>query len=199
MNLTDDKNWQPLSLDEVNNLLESITIPWWLAGGNALDLFIGKQTREHLDLDILILRKDQFIMKEYLTEWLFYKTNQPGLLPWNNSEFLDIGINSVWCKRNEKSPWNMEIIFMDSDDQEWFYRRNPKIRGPLENIGLIKNNISIISPEIQLLFKSKYHSKAKNSFDFQNTLSYLSSEQKEWLKKSLEIEYKKEHPWIEQL
>src|SRR2546427_535915 len=33
--------------------------PWFVAGGWALDLFLGRETREHEDIEIAILRRDQ--------------------------------------------------------------------------------------------------------------------------------------------
>jgi hypothetical protein len=153
-----------------------------------------------LDIDVLILRKDQFIIKEFLTEWLLYKTNQPGLLFWDKKEFLEIGVNSVWGKKNEQAPWLMEIIFMDSEDDEWFYRREPKIRKPINQIGNItKDNIPYLIPEIQILLKAKRYSISRNEQDFQNVLPLLSEQQKQWLIKSLSIEFPNGHKWIESI
>ena len=195
-----DKNWQALRPVEVKKLLEHLTIPWWIAGGWAIDIFIGKQTREHLDIDVLILRKDQFIIKEFLSEWLLYKTNQPGLALWNKKEFLEIGANSIWCKKNEHSPWLMEIMLMDSEDNEWFYRREPKIRGPLNQLGYkSKDNISYLAPEVQILFKAKRYSIVKNEQDFQNVIPLLSEQQKKWLINSLNIEFPNGHKWIDNI
>jgi hypothetical protein len=200
MTSINDKNWQALHPKEVKQLLNDLTIPWWIAGGWAIDLFIGKQTREHLDIDVLILRKDQFIIKEFLSEWLLYKTNQPGLLLWDKREFLEIGVNSIWCKKDEQSPWLMEIILMDSEVNEWFYRREPKIRKPVNQIGnKTKDNIPYLIPEIQILFKAKRHSIAKNKQDFQNVLPLLSEQQKQWLIKSLSIEFPDGHKWIDDI
>ena len=44
--------WQPWSVHEVALLFSSVTVPWWIAGGWALDLFLGIQTREHEDIDV---------------------------------------------------------------------------------------------------------------------------------------------------
>ncbi len=200
MKTINDKNWQALHPVEVKKLLDNLPIPWWIAGGWGIDLFIGKQTRSHLDIDVLILRKDQFIIKEFLSEWLLYKTNQPGLLLWDQEEFLEIGVNSVWCKKNEQSPWLMEIIFMDSADNEWFYRRESKIRGTINQLGnMSKDNIPFLIPEIQILFKAKRYFIAKNEQDFQNVLPLLSELQKQWLIKSLSIEFPNGHKWIDDI
>jgi hypothetical protein len=43
--------------------------PWWVAGGWALDLFLGRKTRPHADLEISILAADQGALFEHLRGW----------------------------------------------------------------------------------------------------------------------------------
>ena len=43
--------------------------PWWVAGGWAIDLTLGHQTRKHEDLDVLVLRRDQAWVREELLGW----------------------------------------------------------------------------------------------------------------------------------
>jgi hypothetical protein len=74
-------------------LLSDLTIPWWIAGGYAIELFSGKEIRDHNDIDIAILRKDQHVFQEYLSDWDLHKTNQPGLKPWPEGEYLEQGVN----------------------------------------------------------------------------------------------------------
>jgi len=52
MNLDPD-NWDPLPVDELAGIFHQIPIPWWIAGGVALDLFVGRTTRPHDDIDVL--------------------------------------------------------------------------------------------------------------------------------------------------
>ena len=40
------QSWQP---HEVAQLFSALAIPWWIAGGWAVDLFLGEQTRDHED------------------------------------------------------------------------------------------------------------------------------------------------------
>lgn len=51
--------WAPLSPAEVSDLLRDLSVPWWVAGGWAIDLIVGKQTRPHADIDVQFLRADQ--------------------------------------------------------------------------------------------------------------------------------------------
>ncbi|MBP9771705.1 MAG: nucleotidyltransferase family protein [Candidatus Pacebacteria bacterium] len=46
--------------------LEEININIWIDGGWAVDALVGKQTREHQDLDIAVEDKDLSQLKEYL-------------------------------------------------------------------------------------------------------------------------------------
>ena len=51
---TPTHHWQPLSVQETVDLLYSLPVPWWIAGGWAIDLYLGRQTRPHEDIDVLI-------------------------------------------------------------------------------------------------------------------------------------------------
>ena len=59
--------WDPLSIKEVQSLLEGAGFAWWIAGGWAIDLFIGYQTRDHCDIDVLIRRDDQLALQNLLS------------------------------------------------------------------------------------------------------------------------------------
>ncbi len=195
--IIEENNWEPLQPEEVSELFKSLDINWWIAGGWAIDIFLGKKSREHLDIDVLILRKDQIIIHKHLNEWELYKTNQPGLKPWEKGEYLEIGVNSVWCKETSDSPWVLEIMFLDTIKDEWFFRCNPKIRLTLMEIGLqTKSGISFLKPEIQLLYKANKNPSAKDMQDFLNVVSLLENESLIWLKNALLQQYKENHSWI---
>ena len=58
------KTWRP---DEVMERLAGIGAPWCVAGGSALDLWHGKGTRPHDDLEIAILRPDFAVFRAQLS------------------------------------------------------------------------------------------------------------------------------------
>jgi aminoglycoside-2''-adenylyltransferase len=61
--------WQPWNLDKAATFFAALHVPWWIAGGWAIDLFLGRQTREHEDLDVLMLRRDQQAVRTLLGTW----------------------------------------------------------------------------------------------------------------------------------
>ena len=61
--------WQPWQPAEVVRLFSTLTVPWWIAGGWAIDLFLGEQTRHHDDIDVLILRRDQREVRTIFRGW----------------------------------------------------------------------------------------------------------------------------------
>ncbi|MHA1366173.1 MAG: nucleotidyltransferase domain-containing protein [Candidatus Heimdallarchaeota archaeon] len=201
----DDKNWDPLLPEDVLELLilellSGIDIPWWIAGGWVIDLFLGLKTRDHYDIDVQILRKDQLILQSFLSDWDLYKTNQPGLKPWIKDEFLQIGVNSIWCRKQPTSPWKMEVLLLDTEGDKWFYRRKPSIRGFISEISLkTKTGIPYLSPEIQLLFKAQKIPTQKDEQDFLNILPYLERDKLLWLKEKILVQFGINHDWLKEI
>ena len=49
-----DPRWDPWRPADVTRRLAGVTVPWYVAGGWAIDLFLGRTTREHADLEIAV-------------------------------------------------------------------------------------------------------------------------------------------------
>ncbi|MEA3438646.1 MAG: amino acid transporter [Chloroflexota bacterium] len=191
------QDWDPISTEEAKIIFGAMAIPWWIAGGVALDLYIGQATRVHGDLDVLILREDQLVFQQFMSDWDLHKTSQPGLKPWPVGEYLEIGVNQVWCRKTPESKWCLEVMFMDTIEDEWVYRRANGIKGSVTDMGwMTSDEIPCLLPEIQLLYKARLKPAVKDSIDFETILPYLSETQKHWLQSALKIQYPNGHPWI---
>jgi hypothetical protein len=193
-------NWDPLTPEQVSERFCNLRIPWWIAGGWAIDLHVGKPTREHRDTDVLVLREDQFKVQRHLEDWDLYKTNQPGLKPWPAGEFLPPGVNDVWCRKTPHTPWTLQIMMMETDGNSWVFRRDNRISGPLENLGRKDaSGLPYVAPEVQLLYKSKEPKLAQNRADFATALPALTGNEKKWLSQQLQLLYTEGHPWLNAL
>jgi len=49
----------PLEPEEIQRLLSAAPFRWWITGGWALGLFIGRKSRPHLDTDVAVAPNDQ--------------------------------------------------------------------------------------------------------------------------------------------
>jgi hypothetical protein len=61
--------WEAAPLDEVVALMRRLAAPWWVAGGYAIELAVGHRYREHADVDIALLRRDQLAVRRLLDGW----------------------------------------------------------------------------------------------------------------------------------
>lgn len=194
--MIDLDNWGLTSVEDVAEWFDGVAAPWWIAGGWALDLFLGTTSRAHKDVDIQILRTDQLEFQRHFRDWELFKANQPGLAPWPEGEFLDPPVYSVWARRESDSPWAFDIKLMEIEQDCWVYRRLPSIRGKIDQLGLrTGSGIPYIAPEIQLLYKSAGNSD-KDRADLEITLPRLHPDQITWLLDCLRLQYQDGHEWI---
>ncbi|TKJ93928.1 hypothetical protein PaeCFBP13512_00020 [Paenibacillus sp. CFBP13512] len=194
----DIDNWQPLTVEEVSLLLKDISIPWGIAGGWALDLHIGRQTRQHKDIDIIVFRHDQQEVYSYLSQdWILYKAYKGTLEIWEGEPLEQV--NDIWMKKGETSAWAFQFMFVDQVEEYWIYRRHPSIRRKASDIFLTTQEpICYLRPEIQLLYKGGSSViREKDDLDWQTILPYLTIEEKEWLVSGLKGQFPEGHRWTE--
>jgi hypothetical protein len=192
--------WRPLTIEAVWELFGEVSFPWWIAGGVALDLFIGRQTRPHDDIDVQILRPDQLRFQDGFRGWDLHKTGGAKLTPWPRGEFLPPGINQIWCRRTPDAAWSLEIMLMEAGAQGWYHRRTPAVGGRIEALGLkTRAGIPYLAPEIQLLYKAGDARRSKDEADFNEVLPLLNDQQRAWLQRALALRFPSGHPWIARL
>jgi hypothetical protein len=185
---------------QVAELFSRLSVPWWIAGGRAIDLFAGRETRSHGDTDVLIRRDDQLEVQSYLSGWDLHKTQQPGLKPWPFGEFQKRPVNDIWCRRTKDSPWQLQLMLLDTDGDEWVFRRDPSIRGSIDTLGRrTAAGLLYLAPEIQLLYKARPETPDIDEADFQVALPLMEEAACVWLLECLEKLYPDGHAWIEQL
>jgi len=171
---------------------------WFVAGGWAIDLYLGKETRPHEDIEIVIFRRDQIALQNYLAGWVLKKAMNGTLSEWKQDERLELPIHEIHCFFNKTEPQSFEVLLNETNGDKWLYRRNVKVTKTLSKLHLTSNlGIQFLCPEIVLLYKSK-NPRLKDEQDFEAVASYLDVEGKQWLKNALAVCYS-EHQWTESL
>jgi hypothetical protein len=191
--------WEPISASDVGVIMQGFRPRWWVCGGLALDLFIGRETRRHDDLDVAVLRRDQALLRSHLRSWdLRYATPEHLLEPWDGG-WLAAPIHGIWARRStdQHAAWTCEFLLNEADNDEWVFRRDDRIRRSLASVGEERDGIPYLCPEIVLLYKASEPS-PKNEADFAAVAAQLPHAATGWLADALQITCPN-HPWLERL
>jgi len=191
--------WEPASLSEVVSLFSPMPCPWWVAGGYAIELAVGRPVRGHGDVDVVVLRRDQLHVQRALRVWEWWAADPPGVLrPWCAGERLRGGVHDVWCRPGPAAPWRVQVMFDESSGGDWVSRRDPGIRRPLADIGRDGGGgIRYLAPEIQLFYKAE-NPRPKDEIDFTAAVPVLTGAQRQWLADALAHTFGA-HPWRDRL
>jgi hypothetical protein len=189
-------------LDRVAGLLRKMTIPWFVCGGWAIDLFVGHQTREHSDLEIGIFREDQSAVRRHFLSWHPGKVVEgpsgPLIVPWYDGEFLMLPIHQVKLYLDGFSPREFEFFLNDTDGDQWFFRRKPEITMPKDRlIRVSAEGTPYVAPEVQLLYKSRM-TREQDQHDFDVAFPLLIEGQRAWLRDALQS-FQPGHDWLDRL
>jgi hypothetical protein len=191
--------YEPAHPAEVAGLFSAVPCLWWIAGGYAIELAVGRPVRDHGDIDVMVLRQDQIHVQTALHSWEWWAGDPPGTLrPWRPGEYLRAGVHDVWCRPGPGEPWRLQVMIEESGDGDWVSRRDPGIRRPLAGIGRTSSDgIRYLAPEIQLYYKAK-DPRPKDEADFTAVLPFLTREQRQWLGGTLARAFG-DHPWRDRL
>jgi hypothetical protein len=190
--------WEPWHPDEVFRLLRSVDVPWCVAGGWALDLWHGFETRSHEDIEIAVLRDDFDAFRRALRAMHFFCAGggQVQFLP--PAALPPESIHQVWCLDAQSRRWKLDIMLEPGTAEEWIFRRGSSIRRRRSDmIGWTIEDLPFLKPAGVLLFKAK-HLRGKDERDFENALGKLDAKERGWLKTALTHAHPG-HEWIARL
>jgi hypothetical protein len=190
--------WKPVEPMQAAAWFRSVSVPWWVAGGWAVDLFIERVSREHEDLDIGVFRRDLPVVAGALPGWQIFEAKDGALTELGTGAPPRSDVHSLWCRRNVSSPWELEIMLESSSGPEWVYRRDSRVRRQLPTVFRLSScGLRYLAPEVQLLFKSK-GTRPRDNTDLRNALPRLNRDERAWLKNALRITDPK-HAWHESI
>ncbi len=180
----------------------SFTHPWFFSSGWALDLFLGRVTRVHHDVDVVIPRTAVRAAREHLNAhgWQLVLPLKGRLEPWPPGSPLEPDIQL----HAHRDGGFIDLLLTEMTEETWTYRREPSITCPARRAFLqTEDGLPFLAPELVLLFKSKntsvnQHERPQDEQDFRAVLLKLGAEQKGWLQRAL-TKTDPAHPWLERL
>lgn len=190
--------WRAWHPTELAHRLSGVARPWCIAGGWALDLWHGRQTRDHEDIEFTILREDVAVFREVLTGLDFY-TAGDGIVEYLRvDEEPPAAIWQIWCQDTAAQCWRVDMMIEPGTADMWKYKRDPAIARPRrEMVGMTEDGLPYLKPAAVLLFKAK-HRRGKDETDFANAVPKLERTERDWLKTCLATAHPG-HDWLHML
>ena len=188
--------WQPMTLADAVAAFRNAPVRWWVCGGHALELYVGRTWRAHDDTDIGVLRGDLPRLRTVFVHWDIQVASEGVLSSWDGHEpRLDWRENNLWCRRGPRAPWSLDVTVGDGDTVHWIYRRDPSVQVPwAEALLYTHDGIPYLAPELQLLFKSS-RPRPKDTIDATEVIPLLDAARRRRLAALLPPA----HPWLRHL
>ncbi|KRB47504.1 nucleotidyltransferase domain-containing protein [Terrabacter sp. Root181] len=91
------RSWTPV---EVRELLRGLGVPWWVAGGWAVEAFTGV-ARDHEDIDVSVLRRDVGAIRAHLERhWHLWSAGDSGLLHLRPGRDVPEDSGQIWVREH---------------------------------------------------------------------------------------------------
>ncbi len=193
-----ERRFEPLTVAETAELLRDVSFPWWICGGWSIDLFLGRQTRKHADVEVGVLRRDQCALFAALEHFEIHLARD-GTLTELTADQRNSGLaqpnHGFWCRPRGRAAWVLEILLNEGEDGDWIFRREAAIRRPLDAVvRKTEDGVPYLAPEVQLLFKAKAL-RPRDQQDFESALPQLPAGERAWLADALKRAHPG-HPWL---
>lgn len=177
-----DFEWEAWRPDETARRLAEIEVPWYVAGGWAIDLFLGGERREHEDLEIAVPNK-RFLtdVAPALSDLELFVTDSGQVTPVADAGDRLAVTHQTWGLDRAAGVWRIDVFREPSADGEWICRRDARIRLPYDElIERTADGIPYGRPEVVLLFKAR-SARPKDESDLAAVLPRLSAERRQLL------------------
>jgi lincosamide nucleotidyltransferase A/C/D/E len=138
--------------------LETLGVQFWLNGGWGVDALLGKQTRPHPDVDLLIQSKDLPAIKNFFAEQGF------SVMPRNDQTEWDFHLGDANGRE-------LDIHGIIIDEQVGWKYADPREEDtyPLQALSskcsIEGQEVSTLSPELMVIFHTGYELQEKDRQD----------------------------------
>lgn len=196
--IPDDDAWSAWHPADLARRLHGLERPWCVVGGWALDLWHGRQTREHEDLEFTVLRDDVPAFRAALAGLELFTVHDGSVEPLAADRDPPAHVFQIWALDATARRWRFDLMIEPGTPSDWVYKRDARITRPrAEMVATTADGLPYLNPAAVLLFKAK-HLRDKDRLDFETALPRLATVERAWLRDCL-ARLHPGHPWIDRL
>lgn len=190
--------WEAMDPAQAREVFEPLGVPWWVAGGWAIEAFTGVQ-REHEDIDVSMFRRDLDVLRAGVAgRYHVWAAGVGRLSPLDGADaVMPVDADQVWLRAHALAPWRVDVVLNPDDEGRWVSRRDPSYVVDLDAVTWERDGIRYLIPEMALAFKAKLV-RPKDEADFAAALPLLDVAARHWLGDFLERIHPG-HAWLKRL
>jgi aminoglycoside-2''-adenylyltransferase len=203
----------PEPLTVISGIMSTFRPTWSLCGGWAVDAWHGRQTRDHVDVDISVFQDDQRAIFDHLAGWELIAHD--AAVPDDTSELWDgrrldlpahIHGRPLDARRllpdhlpaPAQAGFSLDIQLDERSGDDWILSHEPRIALPLRRcIQRSGWGLPTLIAEVILFYKAK-EPRPNDEADFLGLLPTLAEKQRHWLRDTIACLHPN-HPWVAQL
>jgi hypothetical protein len=201
--VADEVCWRPWLPSQLLEVLSGVSVPWYVAGGWALDLWRGGHVREHEDIEIGVPTGEAFAeVRRALAAYEFEVVGSGMSWPLDSPAFALM--HQTWV--SERGPdrsdgridriYRLDIFREPQRDGQWVCRRDESIVLPYEEVIWHDDaGVPYEAPHLALLFKAK-NGREKDDADLAGAVPLLGPGQRAWLAGAI-ARLHPGHAWLE--
>jgi hypothetical protein len=198
---------------------------WALCGGWAVDAWLDRVSREHGDIDVMVLHEDQRVIFDHLVGWdlIGHDDNVPGATKerWNGRwldipahvharppDDFDLGVPRLEVDPDGPPQSELEVVLDERDGNDLVLRREPRITIPLaEAFAQSSWGVPALAPQVLLFYKAlpstwrrepRHGPRPRDEADLDILLPVLTEEQRTWLRAAINLG-EPGHPWVRRI
>jgi hypothetical protein len=151
-----DRSFDPVVA--VARVMRGYRHPWFVSGGWAIDLFVGRVTREHTDIEVGAFFPHQDALRRHLRDWELARIRDDAWEPWADGDTIELPEFQIQARSSRRSPHVFDLFLNPLDGGEGLSRRHRDLRRAAKDIaartvgcGGVPHDVPYLVPEVQLL------------------------------------------------
>lgn len=180
-------DWRRVTPRDAAALLQDIGIPWWVAGGWALEAYTGV-ARRHEDIDVAFFRTDLAAVRAHFAATHHLWAAGDGALRPVTDERPELPdwAEQMWVREHAHAPWLLDLLANPGDVGGWIFKRDVTVVRPLAEVTWVgADGVRYLSPEVVLAYKAKLD-RPKDHADLDAVLPRLDGAARDWLAATVE-------------